>query len=94
MKNQKVINAFFDGAKKAQSSNGNLRIETNSNKDRSLVNYNTVLAVIEDKHLKLNLTKYSQTTTRIQNCILNSLKPYNFDKITELNNIERGTQHL
>lgn len=94
MRNQEVINNFFSGFEKGKSSNGNLRIETNSNKDRSLVNYNTVLAVIENKHLKLNLTKYSQTTTRIQNCILNSLKPYNFDKITELNNIEKGTQYL
>ena len=93
MKNQKVINNFFSGFEKGKSSNGNLRIKV-ENGVYSLINYSTVLAVIENKHLTLNLTKYSQTTTRIQNCILNSLKPYNFDKITELNNIERGTQHL
>lgn len=93
MRNQEVINNFFAGAIKGQSSNGNLKIKI-ENGIRFLVNYSTVLAVIENKHLTLNLTKYSQTTSKIQNCILNSLKPYNFDQITELNNIERGVQTL
>lgn len=93
MRNQEVINNFFAGATKGQSSNGNLRIKA-ENGICHLINYSTVLAVINNKHLTLNLTKYSQTTTRIQNCILNSLKPYNFDKITELNNVERGIQTL
>ena len=59
MKNVDVINAFSErrtGKTKNLKSDGNF-----------LVNYNTVLAQYDDGCILLNLTKYSSSTSTIQN---------------------------
>lgn len=67
MKNADVIKKFVNGETKGKTTN--LRIE-----DDKLINYNTVLAVRnDDDTFVVNVTKYSQSTTTIQNKLIYSL---------------------
>lgn len=64
MKNLNVIENFIKGNTKGKTAN--LYIVGNK-----LLNYNTVIAIRKDSKIILNSTKYSQTTSRIQNMIRN-----------------------
>ncbi len=71
MKNTDVVTAFLNGESKAKTKN--LRIE-----GKNLINYNTILAqrVGDGKgnnSYVVNITKYSQSTTTIQNVILKEI---------------------
>jgi hypothetical protein len=75
MKNIDLINAFVSGATKGKASN--LRIEGNR-----LMNYDTCLAERWDKlggqeyGFVVNATKYSTSTTTIQNKLLVAIPEY------------------
>lgn len=47
-------------------------------KENELINYNTRIAYIEDNTLYINVKKYSNTTSRIQNDIKLLGKKYNY----------------
>lgn len=69
-KNIDVIQAFIDGASRPKTNN--LRIEGNK-----LVNYGTVIAERYDEgdfDFIVNATKYSMSTTRIQNALINAIE--------------------
>ena len=100
MKNIDVIRKFFRRAK-ASSSNGNLR----STGDR-LFSYNTCIAEWSSYHiaydgetaticsyaLVVNTTKYSKSTSRIQNMLLSELP---FGKtVYKVDNVPINTQKL
>mgnify|MGYP000982306598 CR=1 FL=1 len=65
MKNIEVIETFINGGNKAKTAN--LYID-----GENLVNYSTVIAHRINNRIYLNSTKYSQTTSRIQNMIRNN----------------------
>lgn len=48
-------------------------------RDNELINYNTRIAYIEDNTLYINVKKYSNTTSRIQNDIKLLGKKYNYN---------------
>lgn len=48
-------------------------------KENELINYNTRIAYIEDNTLYINVKKYSNTTSRIQNDIKLLGKKYNYN---------------
>lgn len=62
MRNVDVVKAFVAGAEKGRTKN--LKIDGNY-----LINYNTVIARRIGEMIFLNKTKYSVTTSRIQNMI-------------------------
>jgi hypothetical protein len=64
MKNAEVIRKFVQGD--TQGKGSNLYINNNN-----LVNYSTIIARRINGKIYLNNTKYSQTTSRIQNMIRN-----------------------
>jgi hypothetical protein len=78
MKNEKVMQLFIQGEKFAKSYTNNLRI-SNGN----LWNYRTLLAKFDhDKNVfVVNITKYSPTTSRIQNKLLQLLSGKKFAPI-------------
>ena len=61
MRNDEVIKRFIMG-KSAHSSNKNLRTD-----GEKLINYSTVIAQKEGRTIVVSSTKYSSTTSRIQN---------------------------
>lgn len=62
-----VIQGFISGDDKGKASGGRLFIE-----DGKLINYGTVIAQRSNEGLIINATKYSMTTTKHQNVLLNS----------------------
>lgn len=64
MRNIEVIRQFLNGSS-GNSDNGNL-ISTG---DR-LINYNTCIAEWNNDSIMINVTKYSSSTSRIQNMLL------------------------
>jgi hypothetical protein len=89
MKNIDVIKAFRNGHIKGQTKN--LRIEGNR-----LMSYNTCIAEREvlSTHTEytLNVTKYSQSTSRIQDAMLREF--YDVIDVTELTGIPMGSWSL
>jgi len=65
MKNIEVIENFINGDTKGNTQH--LKIE-----DNNLINYTTVIARRINGKIYLNATKYSQTTSKIQNMIRKS----------------------
>jgi len=65
MKNIEVIQNFINGETKSKTAN--LKIEGNN-----LVNYSTIIARRINNKIYLNATKYSKTTSVIQNMIRKS----------------------
>jgi hypothetical protein len=91
MKNIDVINAFVSGANKGKTKN--LRIEGDK-----LMNYNTCIAERWDKlggeefGFVVNTTKYSQSTTTIQNKLLTVIPEYSLAET--LVNVPMGADSL
>lgn len=70
MKNIDVLKAFIFNGDNIWAKTKNLKI-----KDGKLINYNTVIAEYKTaSHIIVNTTKYSKTTTTIQNKLLSLLK--------------------
>ena len=71
MKNVDVIKSFVVGDNWVNKTK-NLKIDGDK-----LVNYDTVIAQrVDDNNIILNMTKYSQSTTTIQNQVLDALRNY------------------
>jgi hypothetical protein len=89
MKNIDVINAFVSGATSGKTKN--LRIEGNF-----LMNYNTCIAEREvvgnRSEYILNMTKYSVSTSTIQNQVKREL--YNAIDVMEITDVPMGSQCL
>jgi flagellar basal body rod protein FlgC len=87
MKNVDVIRTFINGGRKAKTTN--LEI-VNSN----LFNYNTVIAEYTNEYgLILNVTKYSQSTSTIQNALIRELKDAGIAYVT-VSGLGRGASRL
>lgn len=88
-KNIEVVQSFVSGDNWVTKA-GNLKIEKNK-----LINYNTVIAEKTcDNHMIVNLTKYSSTTTAIQNKLVDILQ-FQFDGYYDfVTNIPEGTGSL
>ena len=89
MKNNDVIKMFVSGSEKGKTKN--LRIEGNR-----LMNYDTCLAEREvlSTHTEyvLNMTKYSQSTTTIQNAMQREF--YDVIDVMEITGVPIGTKSL
>ena len=85
MSNQEVINRFKNGMK-GQSSNGNLWISCDGTR---LFNYGTCIAQRTSEGYIVNSTKYSVSTSKIQNYVRNTLRNYK-----EVVGIRMGTSYL
>lgn len=88
-RNNGYIEYYVYGGRDQKKCN-NLYIE-----DNKLINYNTVIAQIEGDKMYLNMTKYSSSTSRIQNYLLKCAEWY-FGRygIIIVDNIEYDTQNL
>lgn len=89
-RNNDFIEYFVRGGREQKNCN-NLHIRGDK-----LLNYNTVIAQVgEDGYLYINMTKYSTSTSRIQNYLLKEAEWY-FRRysITIVDNIEYDTQNL
>lgn len=89
-KNNDFIEYFLRGGK-SQKKCGNLKIE-----DNKLINYNTVIAEITGEYeIIINMTKYSSSTSRIQNYLLKDAEcVFGRYGITIVDNIDYDTQKL
>lgn len=85
MRNQNVIENFIHQIFEGKGSN--LYIDNNK-----LVNYNTTIAQWENGTLLLNVTKYSQTTSKNQNIIKKLAE--NLINVIELDNVPMNTYNL
>ena len=86
MKNIEVIKCFMKGYP-AKSSSGNLR-----STGEKLFSYNTCIAEWVNDYLFVNLTKYSSSTSRIQNMLFKGLKFGH--KVKQVENVPINTQKL
>lgn len=86
-KNIDVINSFVNGDSKPAKTT-NLRVEGSK-----LFNYNTVIAERKESGFKVNVTKYSQSTTTIQNKLLYTLDSEN-EKYETYSDIQMGAQAI
>lgn len=87
-KNIDVIHAFINGADKPKTKN--LRIEYNK-----LINYNTVIAECDGNQWIVNVTKYSQSTTTIQNALIKEMSNAGLENcIKFVTEIKRGVNSL
>lgn len=93
MKNQDVIQSFINGQTKGKTKN--LRIEGDK-----LINYNTVIAERElmpnmEFYYTVNVTKYSMSTTTIQNKLTSLLSEQGKDsKVVKVSNVSIGASSL
>lgn len=73
MKNIEVLDAFINKTSGMHLSNytGNLQISSNC-----LYTYNTILAQWKDHNLFINVTKYSTTSSRNKNALLELIPSY------------------
>lgn len=85
MKNKEVIRNFlegYEGKTPLRNISGSYQqgrtLYTEGNK---LINYSTTIAYIENNTLHLNITKYSVTTSRIQNMIDKLSRDYGYTPI-------------
>lgn len=85
MTNEKVIRKFLEHQEghtpKRYTYDGD-NVSTLWTRENELINYRTVIAKWEDGHVKLNVKRYSQTTSKIQHMI---------ERICEEKNIEIET---
>lgn len=75
MKNEEVIEKFFNKVVDVKSWTGSLYTRRNGDKVE-LVNYATVIAYIRGNICYLSSTKYLRTTGKIQNCVKRVYKDY------------------
>jgi hypothetical protein len=90
MNNSMVIDYFIKGLS-ASNHSGTL-ISTGD----KLINYDTCIAQRKVEMVYINITRYSNTTTRIQNELVRKISGMSryFGKLEYLNNIEIGTEEL
>ena len=90
-KNIDVVQAFMNGEDRPKTKN--LRIENNK-----LVNYGTVIAERSNNldRFVVNVTKYSQSTTTIQNMLLREIDNLPSKSVRKIykDNVEMGTDRL
>ena len=86
MRNIEVIKQFLKGYP-AKSSSGNLR-----STGEKLFSYNTCIAEWVNDYLFVNLTKYSSSTSRIQNMLFKELRFGH--KVKQVENVPINTQKL
>lgn len=88
-RNEQLVEAFFKGADSGKLNN--LRIEKSYLGSTLLVNYATTLAEItKDGIVHVNITKYSNSTSRIQSYI----RHWQPDYAIEHSNLYRGVRSL
>lgn len=89
-RNNDYIEYFVRGGRDQKNCN-NLHII-----DDKLFNYNTVIAQLgEDGYLYINMTKYSTSTSRIQNYLLKEAEYWYYNTYIVLDeDIKRNTQSL
>lgn len=88
MKNVDVIKSFVIGDNWANKTK-NLKIDGDK-----LMNYDTVIAQrVDHNNIILNMTKYSQSTTTIQNQVLDTLRNYG-EYFEIVKDIEMGAKSL
>jgi hypothetical protein len=87
MKNIDVVRTFINGGRKANTKN--LSITNNS-----LFNYNTVIAEHTNEYgLIVNVTKYSSSTSTIQNAMIRELNEAGISYVT-VSGLGRGASRL
>ena len=86
MRNIEVIKQFTKGYP-AKSHSGNLR-----STGEKLFSYNTCIAEWDNDYLFVNLTKYSSSTSRIQNMLFKELRFGH--KVKQVENVPINTQKL
>ena len=90
VKNIDVLRTFVYGGVSARSHTGNLVIAGNK-----LFNYYTCIAERfwngSEYTFKVNVTKYSKTTSTIQNKLLNLLK---YERVEKVDNVPIGAKYL
>ena len=86
MRNIEVIKQFLN------KSSGNSDSKNLISDGVRLINYNTCIAEWIDSLLLVNVTKYSSSTSRIQNMLLNELKLIH--KSISIDNVPINTQKL
>lgn len=86
--NYDYINYFMEGGRDQKKCN-NLKIEGNK-----LINYNTVIAQFEDGYLYVNMTKYSTSSSRIQNMLLEEAEHYYYSCLIVVNEIQKNAKNL
>ena len=84
MRNQEVISKFAHFAESAATAN------VRSIGDK-LFNYETCIAQRHEGKVIVNVTRYSVTTSKIQNCLLRELSDYDVIKVAS---VPRGTRNL
>jgi GTP:adenosylcobinamide-phosphate guanylyltransferase len=88
MKNNDVLSIFINGTTFFESNSSNLSI--NGNK---LINYRTCIAEKIGGKIIVNVTKYSPTTSKIQNSLIKLLQNTNFNYAT-IDKIRMGSGGL
>lgn len=89
-RNNDFIEYFVNGGREQKSCN-NLHI-----KEDKLFNYNTVIAELKEDGMYINMSKYSKSTSRIQNVLLEEAE-YRYrcsKKVVILTGIEKNSQSL
>ena len=87
MKNVDVLKVFINGGKKASTQNLHITYD-------SLFNYNTVIAEHTNEYgLIINVTKYSSSTSTIQNALIRELKDAGIAYVT-VSGLGRGASRL
>jgi hypothetical protein len=86
MRNIEVIKQFLNKSS-GNSDNGNV-ISTG---DR-LINYNTCLAEWNNDSIMINVTKYSSSTSRIQNMLISTFRIGH--KVVQIENVPINTRRL
>ena len=84
MRNQEVISKFVNFAESASTAN------VRSNGDK-LFNYGTCIAQRHEGKIIVNVTRYSTTTSKMQNYLRRELSDYD---VIEVASVPRGTCNL
>lgn len=84
MRNQEVISKFVNFAESAATAN------VRSNGDK-LFNYETCIAQRHEGKIIVNVTRYSATTSKMQNYLRRELSDYD---VIEVTSVPRGTCNL
>lgn len=84
MRNQEVISKFVDFAESAATAN------VRSTGDK-LFNYETCIAQRHEGKIIVNVTRYSATTSKMQNYLRRELSDYD---VIEVTSVPRGTCNL
>lgn len=86
MRNIEVIKQFLN------KSSGNSDSKNLISDGVRLINYNTCIAEWTDSLLLVNVTKYSRSTSRIQNMLLSEVRFGH--KVVQVENVSINTQYL